>query len=67
MTIQEHRHLFGEEQEPSGRLILVPCLRCGMSALDGMAQLIAQRDQLKEEARASEARDQPDRPQEGGH
>lgn len=32
-------HSFPEEREPSGRLILAPCLTCGMSAGDGMQSL----------------------------
>ena len=32
-------HTFPEEHEPSGRLILAPCLSCGMSAMDAMDAL----------------------------
>ena len=34
-------HSFPEEREPSGRVILAPCLTCGMSAGDGMQALKA--------------------------
>lgn len=36
-----HECVFPEEQEPSGRLILAPCLACGFSAMDALAQLRA--------------------------
>lgn len=32
-----HEHQFVEEQEPSGRLVLAPCLVCGMSGGDAIA------------------------------
>lgn len=35
----EHECLFPEEQEPSGRLILAPCLTCGAPAVDAIAKL----------------------------
>lgn len=35
----EHECVFVEEQEPSGRLILPPCIVCGLSALDSLNQL----------------------------
>ena len=35
----EHECLFPEEQEPSGRLILAPCLTCGTSAVDAISKL----------------------------
>jgi len=44
--VTDHEHTFAEEQEPSGRLILTPCLTCGMSALDAMARLASERDDL---------------------
>lgn len=34
-----HECVFPEEQEPSGRLILAPCLTCDLTALDALAQL----------------------------
>jgi hypothetical protein len=34
----EHVCVFPEEQEPSGRLILAPCLVCGLSAMDALSQ-----------------------------
>lgn len=34
-----HECVFAEEQEPSGRLILGPCLTCGYSAMDALDQL----------------------------
>lgn len=33
-----HECVFPEEQEPGGRLILAPCLTCGLTALDALAQ-----------------------------
>ena len=36
---EEHECVFVEEQEPSGRLILPPCLVCGMAAMDALEQL----------------------------
>lgn len=36
-----HECVFPEEQEPSGRLILAPCLVCGCTALDALEQLRA--------------------------
>ena len=35
----EHECTFVEEQEPSGRLILPPCLVCGLTAMDALEQL----------------------------
>jgi hypothetical protein len=32
-----HEHQFVEEQEPSGRLILAPCLVCGLTGGDAIA------------------------------
>src|SRR4051812_49752796 len=32
-----HQCSFPEEQEPSGRLILAPCLICGISAVDALS------------------------------
>ena len=34
----EHEHTFIEEREPSGRLIAIPCLQCGLSAFDALVQ-----------------------------
>lgn len=45
----EHEHVFGEEQEPAGRLVLSPCFTCGLSALDALEGVTRERD----EARAS--------------
>jgi hypothetical protein len=39
----EHECVFVEEQEPSGRLILPPCLVCGLTALDALEQLRGER------------------------
>lgn len=33
----EHEHQFVEEQESSGRLVLAPCLTCGLTAADAIA------------------------------
>jgi hypothetical protein len=40
----DHEHVFVEEQEPSGRLVLGPCLTCNLSALDAMQQAKEERD-----------------------
>lgn len=37
--IAEHECVFVEEQEPSGRLILPPCLVCGITAMDALAEM----------------------------
>lgn len=34
-----HECVFVEEQEPAGRLILPPCIVCGLSAMDALEQL----------------------------
>jgi len=40
MTISsEHMCVFVEEAEPSGRLILPPCLECGATAMDAIEYL----------------------------
>ena len=39
MTSGEHECVFVEEQEPSGRLILPPCIVCGTTAMDALEQL----------------------------
>lgn len=44
-------HTFAEEREPSGRLILTPCLSCGMSAMDAMSALKAELAAAREETR----------------
>lgn len=38
MNYPNHEHTFAEEQEPSGRLIVIPCLECGMPAFEAMKQ-----------------------------
>ena len=35
----EHECVFVEEQEPSGRLILPPCLVCGVTAMDALLKM----------------------------
>ena len=39
-------HCFVEEEEPSGRRILGPCLLCGLAAGDALEALKAERDRL---------------------
>jgi hypothetical protein len=34
-----HECVFIEEQEPSGRLVLPPCIVCGYTAMDALEQL----------------------------
>lgn len=43
----EHEHFFAEEQEPNGRLILSPCLTCGLTALDALEGTKRERDALQ--------------------
>jgi len=35
----DHECVFVEEQEPTGRLVLPPCIVCGTAALDALDQL----------------------------
>lgn len=37
--MSEHECVFVEEQEPSGRLVLPPCIVCGTTAMDALDQL----------------------------
>lgn len=39
-----HEHVFVEEQEPEGRLVLPPCILCGLTAMDALIQLRDERD-----------------------
>jgi hypothetical protein len=39
MPDDTHECVFVEEQEPSGRLILPPCLVCGLPAMEALEQL----------------------------
>lgn len=34
-----HECVFVEEQEPTGRLVLPPCIVCGCAAMDALIQL----------------------------
>lgn len=49
---QGHECVFVEEQEPSpdgnhpGRLILIPCIVCGLTAMDALERLREQNDGL---------------------
>ena len=36
--MSEHKCVFVEEREPSGRLIVGPCLECNLSAFDALKQ-----------------------------
>jgi hypothetical protein len=45
----EHECQFPEEQEPSGRLILTPCLECGLSAFDALKQREVENKALREQ------------------
>lgn len=35
----DHEHIFVEEQEPGGRLVLPPCILCGLTAMDALHRL----------------------------
>lgn len=35
----EHECVFIEEEEPGGRLVLPPCIVCGLPAMDALDQL----------------------------
>jgi hypothetical protein len=50
--VSAHECSFPEEREPSGRLILGPCLRCGTSAMDALADTIAKAGRLRLALRA---------------
>lgn len=39
-----HEHVFVEEREPSGRLVLPPCLLCDMAAFEALSRLRDERD-----------------------
>lgn len=42
--VTEHECVFVEEQEPSGRLILPPCIVCGLAAMDALEQMKEEQD-----------------------
>ncbi|MCR4340740.1 MAG: hypothetical protein NUW01_12735 [Gemmatimonadaceae bacterium] len=46
----EHECVFVEEQEPEGRLVLPPCIVCGVSAMDALDLLREDRDAALTEA-----------------
>ena len=48
----EHECVFPEEREPSGRLILAPCLVCEVSALDALDQVRRERDAARVDVEA---------------
>lgn len=50
-------HTFAEEREPSGRLILTPCLSCGMSAMEGLAECQRERDAMSWHVASTPKRD----------
>ena len=41
---EAHECVFIEEEEPSGRLILPPCIVCGLPAIQALVQVKAQHD-----------------------
>lgn len=41
MDALNHECVFVEEQEPNGRLVLPPCLECGLTAMDALQTLTA--------------------------
>jgi len=43
-----HEHQFPEEETPEGVRILLPCLLCGLSALDAIKELKADYARLLE-------------------
>jgi hypothetical protein len=44
--VADHEHQFPEEETPEGVRLLLPCLECGVAALDGLKDVIAERDDL---------------------
>ncbi len=54
---ETHECVFVEEQEPSGRLILPPCLVCGVTAMDALDQLRRDRDEARRYATTKWIRD----------
>lgn len=46
MDDHDHDHVYVEEQEPSGRLVLPPCIICGLPAMEALAQAAAELDEL---------------------
>jgi hypothetical protein len=53
--VDDHEHMFVEEREPSGRLIVGPCIVCGMSAADALDALKRERDMFEEDRRRAQA------------
>ncbi len=47
-----HEHQFPEEETPTGVRLLLPCLLCGLSALDAMALVKQEREDLLVAAKA---------------
>ena len=47
----EHEHVYAEEQEPSGRLIVVPCLVCGSSAMEALQEFKIAQGKAEDAAR----------------
>jgi hypothetical protein len=43
--VTDHEHVFIEEREPEGRLILPPCITCGLAAMDALEQTARERDE----------------------
>jgi hypothetical protein len=48
----DHEHVFVEEQEPSGRLVLPPCIVCDLTAMDAIFQLREERDSARDRGAA---------------
>jgi hypothetical protein len=50
---ESHECVFVEEQEPSGRLVIPPCIVCGTTAMDALDTLVAERDRLAVDVKAA--------------
>jgi hypothetical protein len=51
-----HECVFVEEQEPSGRLILPPCIVCGTTAMDALDQLRQECEEKEDDERSRHGR-----------
>lgn len=50
----DHECVFVEEQEPSGRLVLPPCIVCGVAAMDALESVKRDADGFEQALRTEE-------------